>query len=692
MLDTYRWHWILACSLLLSACGGGGGTAPGVQVPAPAPAPPAEPPSDPAAIPSAVEFPARANDIEWSERHQLLYMSLPASNGTSGNTVVGLDPRTNQVVHSRPSCSEPTELALSDDNEYLHVACNGSSSVQRFRLPELTLDREFFLGREALGMAYHAGDMLAVPGQPKSIVVALSLDTYSRVPSIVRVFDDGTPRPVELGAITGGNCSTLGWDPARTHLLCAQTSSSGFALQEATLSADGLRVTRSTGGAFRSFDARMVVDPTTGVVYGSDGTVFDTATWRLLTRTDKRGPVAPDAARNRFYVASSSEGLVRSFEAGSLALTNSLGLGSFQPARMIRWGATGLALTTLGKSTLIHGGSGRSSFNASTPFGTATERIVPLQINQLVWDPVHALLYASVGSRAAQYANSIIVIDPLSGNVTQSRMVGSDPNALAVSDDGRFLYVGIDGEGSVQRLRLPSFDPDLTIPLGRRPLYDTPYTAGVIRVSPAEPRTIAVTRVSLLSSPKDVGGVAIFDDAVRRPVTVETDPRTGAPLILFEIVWNEDGSGLYAVHNVADLMSLAVSAAGVTLDARLGSFENGRSALHFDKVNHHVFTDGGGVVDASSAQPVGSYRETYSISSQNVTLDPAGAEAFTLARRADSSNVSEITVYDPTRFVPKKVYVVTGSSESFTYDFVQLQPGWFAFRSALGIHLIQLAL
>ena len=283
------------------------------------------------------------------------------------------------------------------------------------------------------------------------------------------------------------------------------------------------------------------------------------------------------------------------------------------------------------------------------------------------------------------------MIEPFSGRVTQSRVVGSEPNALAVSADGRFLYVGIDGEGSVRRLLLPTLDGDVSVSLGERPLFRTPYTAGVIRVSPLQPRTIAVTRVSLNTVPSQIGGVVLFDDAVQRPAIAEADPLTGAPLNHFDIVWNEDASRLYSLDIYSKLMSLEVLAGGVSLGTRLGAIASVRSALHFDKINRLLSIDGGNVVDVQTAQPIGTYRPAYNIGAQNVALDPAGVEVFTLAANADSPRRSEITVYDATRFVPRKIYGIAGSDESITFDFVQLRPGWFAFRSSRGIHVIQLA-
>jgi DNA-binding beta-propeller fold protein YncE len=347
-----------------------------------------------------------------------------------------------------------------------------------------------------------------------------------------------------------------------------------------------------------------------------------------------------------------------------------------------------------GNAVLLYGGSGASSFDTTTPRGTATERVLPAQIKQLVWDPASALLYASVGSDAVQYANSVVAIDPFSGTVTQSRVLGPAPNALAVSADGRFLYVGIDGEGTVQRLRLPSLDLDLTLSLGQRPSYQTPYTAGVIRVSPTQPDTVAVTRVVLNISPSQLGGVVLFDNAVQRPVIAGGETYSGGFLFPADIAWNTDGSGLYALEIISNaLLSLEVAADGVSVGARLGAVANLGGALRLDRVNRLLSTDGGGVLDVTSVQPVGTYRPAYYVGPHNVAPGSTGAEVFTLYlnQPTNFAPVSEIAIYDATRFVPKKIYTITGSNEMFTYDFVQLRTGWFAFRSSRGVHIIQLA-
>lgn len=678
----------VACGMLLLACGGGGGDAPAV---APAPPPAPAPAPDPAAVPVAVTFPGRAHDIEWSARHQLLYLSLPSSNGANGNTVVALDPRTSRIVHSHATASEPAEMALSDDEQYLHVVSNGASIVQRFRLPELTLERQFHLGRDDLGMPFLANDIVAVPGQPRSVVVAMGIDFWLPQPHWVRVYDDGTPRPSELGIVTGGSCWSLAWDITGTRLYCAETSLSGFGLQEAVLSADGLRTTRSFSNVFRHFYARMHFSASTGLIYGSDGTVFDPTTARVLTRIDASGAMVPDPVRNRLYYASSFERTVRSFTADSFSPTaQTTGFGH-TPTRLVRWGDNGLALATSGNATYLFGGAGTSSFSAAIPRGTASQHIVQAETNRLVWDPVNELLYASVGSRAPQLADSIAVIEPFGGRLTRSRVVGPEPNALAVSGDGQYLYAGIDGEGSIRRLRLPGLEPELSLALGSDH-RSRPYSAGAMRVAPSNPRTVAVVRLAPTTLPHEIGGVVIYDDALARPSISMDHPRVGYPLYHFDVAWNEDASKLYSMSLFSAMYALDVSSLGVSFASDLGSDNASRGAIHFNRASRRLFLDSGSAVDPATGLAVGKYRPFGNIGPLKVAVDPAGTQVFVLNANDEIPRALEITVYDASRFVPVKTYRITGSESATTWeDFVQLRPGWFAYRTSQGVHIVQLA-
>src|SRR5262245_35274625 len=66
-------------------------------------------------------------------------------------------------------------------------------------------------------------------------------------------------------------------------------------------------------------------------------------------------------------------------------------------------------------------------------------RIVRLTANDVVYSSTTKMLYASVPSSAGSAGNSIATIDPATGVISQSIFIGSEPNRLALADDGTTL-------------------------------------------------------------------------------------------------------------------------------------------------------------------------------------------------------------------------------------------------------------
>src|SRR5947209_2061067 len=75
---------------------------------------------------------------------------------------------------------------------------------------------------------------------------------------------------------------------------------------------------------------------------------------------------------------------------------------------------------------------------APTPAQTDSVRVISLATNDIVYNKADKTLYASVPSSAgAGGGNSITPIDPITGAVGSSVFIGSEPDALALSDDGQ---------------------------------------------------------------------------------------------------------------------------------------------------------------------------------------------------------------------------------------------------------------
>ena len=78
------------------------------------------------------------------------------------------------------------------------------------------------------------------------------------------------------------------------------------------------------------------------------------------------------------------------------------------------------------------------------PGGDASLRALGLNANDIIYDRVSQKIYASIPSRAGTNGNTVQIIDPVSGTLGASVFVGSEPNKLALSQDGQYLYVGLE--------------------------------------------------------------------------------------------------------------------------------------------------------------------------------------------------------------------------------------------------------
>jgi hypothetical protein len=144
------------------------------------------------------------------------------------------------------------------------------------------------------------------------------------------------------------------------------------------------------------------------------------------------------------------------------------------------------------------------------PAATATVTRVPLPgVADVAWDPGTARLYASVGSSGGALGNTVTRIDPASGAPDGSIFVGSEPARLARSDDGHYLYVGLNGASGVRRVDLGAFTAGLQWSL------DAGQVAGDLAVMPGAAGTVAVSRQRPGYSPP-LEGVTIYDDGVAR--------------------------------------------------------------------------------------------------------------------------------------------------------------------------------
>src|SRR6185369_2224264 len=175
-----------------------------------------------------------------------------------------------------------------------------------------------------------------------------------------------------------------------------------------------------------------------------------------------------DAVHGRafFLVSSSSGPLIRAFDTTTflqIGFTNVSGLPGF-PNSLIRWGTNGLAIGTDRGVALIETALVDESVPVPSPTPTPSPtpspsppyiptfvRQVNLPANNLVLSEATQALYASVPGSAGVNGNSITKINPETAAVGPSVFVGSEPNKMAISNDGQTIWVHLNGANAARR-------------------------------------------------------------------------------------------------------------------------------------------------------------------------------------------------------------------------------------------------
>lgn len=290
------------------------------------------------------------------------------------------------------------------------------------------------------------------------------------------------------------------------------------------------------------------------------------------------------------------------------------------------------------------------NFNVTYP---ATITTLDLPANDIVWDPYAQRLYASMPSSYGTNGNSIAVINPQNGKVTGYYFAGSEPNQLALSSDSQYLYVGLNGNGSVQRLILPGFTPDIDVSLGTSAYGTT--TAAQLAVDPSDDHTWAVTIEVCCNS-----GLYFYKDSSQLPdyITYPT---------IYDMAWINSGT-LYG-YGQDTISQVAVTTNGGTLGQQWNDFVTGTT---IDYAAGLIYGNDGKVFNPSTGLLVGSFDLSASCcgnGSPAVMPDSAINRFFALGV-TPFYNYFSVTSYNLTQFTPVAVTDLSSLSSSTAESFI----------------------
>ena len=245
-------------------------------------------------------------------------------------------------------------------------------------------------------------------------------------------------------------------------------------------------------------------------------------------------------------------------------------------------------------------------------------KVLNLKSNDVIYLPTTDRLYVST-PEGDEYGNSLCVVNPYFGTIETCYPIGGSPGVLAVSDDEKYVYIGLTTSPEVVRFDLESQAIGQRFSLGNAGAPYGPNFADDIAVMPGAPNLVAVSLMSQLTGPRHTG-VAIYDNGVRRPVT--TPVHTGSNSLAFD----PNTGILYGFNNESSefgLRKMAVDAEGVSvLSVTEGLFYKFEDEIEY--AEGKLYSRLGQVIDISGDTPTlaGQFDNDFNLINAGVEVAP----------------------------------------------------------------------
>ncbi len=271
-----------------------------------------------------------------------------------------------------------------------------------------------------------------------------------------------------------------------------------------------------------------------------------------------------------------------------------------------------------------------------------------LLVNHIAYDRASQRILATIARTGGEgMAGTLAIIDPSARKIVRSVPLGTDAGVVALSADGEFAYVSVDGGTNIARYHLPSDTVDLRFVVG-----DGYSRVADIAVSPLDSGVIALS-LARADSPSFMG-VRIYDDGSL--LSAKVTGHTGPNQIAFS-----DGKALYGIGTDTSSFTfyvMSVDGNGVAIDAQAnGLVRHYRGDIEF--AGGIVYGSTGVALDPTLLRTLGTYQ-----SSGALEVDPvAGLVYF-------QPGASSLKVYDLETFVPLRTLNISGA-EGLAVDLIR---------------------
>ncbi|HEY0430961.1 MAG TPA: Calx-beta domain-containing protein, partial [Pyrinomonadaceae bacterium] len=530
-----------------------------------------------------------AKDLVFDSNTQAIYASVPGTAGVNGNSLTRIDPAAGTIGASVFIGSDPNKLAISDNKQFIYAGLDGEGAVRRFDIATQTAQLRFSLGNYEQNGALLVEDIEVLPGAPQSVAISRRVLRRSPDHAAVAIYDDGVQRPTTTN-VNFGTANRIEFSSTAATIYGFNSQDTGLQTYRLSVTALGVSIAGQLPVSFQEFGN---IEFEGGRLYHTAGKVSDPEAGTILGTYagmnffpfNNAPSVVVDTPNNRVYFlaggaadpGSSGQARVYAFDKTTFALVASYTITSVtgKVGSLVQWGPNGLAFRDDNAVYLIPTPvpGPPPSLPTPTPVPTPTATPLPGELRQialatkdLVVEPNAQNIYASVPGSAGALGNRLALVDPVSGTIASSVPIGSEPNKLAVSDNGQFIYVGLDGDNAVRRFDVATQTAG--------PQFSTVAGPRDISAMPGNPNSIAVLRRASADE------VLIYDNGVPRTITKLHDVSriafSNSPEVLYG-VQTESSSYNFSKMTVASCgVALAKGAEGLfpTEDIK---YDNGRA-------------------------------------------------------------------------------------------------------------------
>lgn len=278
------------------------------------------------------------------------------------------------------------------------------------------------------------------------------------------------------------------------------------------------------------------------------------------------------------------------------------------------------------------------------------------------------MIYVSVPSASQLNPNSLITINPDTGEFGEPIAIGFNPQAVAMSLDGTTSYTVLGDGVGIQPFDVPSQT------LGSPFFINGPLVKQILPIPDRPDAVLVSTHLPQYSPPAT--GTAVWENGIRLPNVVGTGLLNGGPDLI--AVDPEDGTKGYGYQNTVSSFSnwnLEIDTNGVSGDGpSLQGVLVGFGIQHIERYDGRIYTDQGDVYNIDPPFQYGAF-----VAGREFILDPPTNRLFSIS---SFLNTHTIRAYDLTTLQllgTELVTDVSGTARSLT----RFGDSGIAFRTTL---------